>query len=110
MGESLNGTCDLDISHEFKVMEEKLEQLVVEKLTDKAITRAMKDFGNERFVLETMYSDFNEAKITYFILNLLSLYVLIFLGQGSLDGQTLMYSPSQWEKCSLGKREETCLW
>uniref|UniRef100_A0A7N0UZF3 Fatty acyl-CoA reductase n=1 Tax=Kalanchoe fedtschenkoi TaxID=63787 RepID=A0A7N0UZF3_KALFE len=48
MGETLNGTCDLDISNELRLMENKLQQLTADKLAEKAITRAMKDFGNER--------------------------------------------------------------
>ncbi|CAM8978575.1 unnamed protein product [Rhodiola kirilowii] len=47
-GETLNGTYELDISNEFKVMEEKMKQLTAENLGEKALTRAMKDFGNER--------------------------------------------------------------
>uniref|UniRef100_A0A7N0TIR2 Fatty acyl-CoA reductase n=1 Tax=Kalanchoe fedtschenkoi TaxID=63787 RepID=A0A7N0TIR2_KALFE len=49
MGETLNGTSGLDINFEFKVMEEKLKQLKEEeKLSEAAITAAMKDFGNKR--------------------------------------------------------------
>uniref|UniRef100_A0A7N1A896 Fatty acyl-CoA reductase n=1 Tax=Kalanchoe fedtschenkoi TaxID=63787 RepID=A0A7N1A896_KALFE len=48
MGETLNGTFDLDIDLEFKVMREKLQQLKEDKLSEAAITAAMKDFGNKR--------------------------------------------------------------
>ncbi|CAM8961675.1 unnamed protein product [Rhodiola kirilowii] len=48
VGETLNGACDLDISNEFQVMEEKLKQLKEDKLTEAAITSAMKNFGNQR--------------------------------------------------------------
>uniref|UniRef100_A0A7N0TVA3 Fatty acyl-CoA reductase n=1 Tax=Kalanchoe fedtschenkoi TaxID=63787 RepID=A0A7N0TVA3_KALFE len=49
MGETLNGTSGLDINFEFKVMEEKLKQLKEEeKLSEAAISAAMKDFGNKR--------------------------------------------------------------
>lgn len=53
MGETLNGTSDLDISFEFKVMAEKLKQLKEAKLGESAITAAMKDFGNQRFITES---------------------------------------------------------
>ncbi|CAM8961676.1 unnamed protein product [Rhodiola kirilowii] len=49
MGETLNGSFDLlDIDHEFKVMQEKLKELKESKLGERAITAAMKDFGNQR--------------------------------------------------------------
>uniref|UniRef100_A0A7N0U4N3 Fatty acyl-CoA reductase n=1 Tax=Kalanchoe fedtschenkoi TaxID=63787 RepID=A0A7N0U4N3_KALFE len=48
MGETLNGTFDLDIDFEFKVMQEKLHKLKEDKLSEAAITVAMKDFGNKR--------------------------------------------------------------
>uniref|UniRef100_A0A7N0U3G0 Fatty acyl-CoA reductase n=1 Tax=Kalanchoe fedtschenkoi TaxID=63787 RepID=A0A7N0U3G0_KALFE len=48
MGETLKGTFDLDIDFEFMVMREKLQQLKEDKLSEAAITAAMKDFGNKR--------------------------------------------------------------
>lgn len=48
MGETLNGTSRLDIDAEFKIMEEKLNELRSNGATEEAITSAMKDLGIER--------------------------------------------------------------
>uniref|UniRef100_A0A7N0RCN8 Uncharacterized protein n=1 Tax=Kalanchoe fedtschenkoi TaxID=63787 RepID=A0A7N0RCN8_KALFE len=47
MGETLNGSSDLDINLELKVMREKLQQLNEDKSTEAAIRAAMKDLGNK---------------------------------------------------------------
>ena len=49
MGESLNGTCKLDITAEKKLVEEKLNQLRQENANEEAVTSIMKDLGIERF-------------------------------------------------------------
>lgn len=49
MGETLNGTTGLDINHEKKLVQEKLDQLLVIKAPPETITQAMKDMGLARF-------------------------------------------------------------
>ncbi|XP_042487645.1 fatty acyl-CoA reductase 3-like [Macadamia integrifolia] len=49
MGETLNGTTGLDIEQEMKLVQERLNQLGAEEVTQKAQTLAMKDLGLERF-------------------------------------------------------------
>ncbi|KAM7267726.1 hypothetical protein ACFE04_009892 [Oxalis oulophora] len=48
MGETLNKAIKLDIEMEKKVIEKKLNELRQQNLSEKKITEAMKDFGNER--------------------------------------------------------------
>ncbi|CAK9150535.1 unnamed protein product [Ilex paraguariensis] len=48
MGETLNGTPGLDINVEKKMMEERLNELRVEKSSEQEITSAMKDIGIKR--------------------------------------------------------------
>lgn len=48
MGETLNGTTGLDINHEKKLVQEKLDQLLVIKAPPETITQAMKDMGLAR--------------------------------------------------------------
>ncbi|XP_009108773.1 fatty acyl-CoA reductase 3 isoform X1 [Brassica rapa] len=48
MGETLNGTTGLDINHERKLVQEKLDQLLVIKTPPETITQAMKDMGLTR--------------------------------------------------------------
>ena len=48
MGETLNGTTGLDINHERKLVQEKLDQLLVIKAPPETITQAMKDMGLTR--------------------------------------------------------------
>lgn len=50
MGETLNGVSGLDIDFEKKVVDEKLNQLSLQRASEKEITQAMKDLGIERFV------------------------------------------------------------
>lgn len=49
MGETLNGTLDLDIEQEVKLMEKKLNELPAEKATKEEETFSMKDLGIARF-------------------------------------------------------------
>ncbi|KAG2250030.1 hypothetical protein Bca52824_089658 [Brassica carinata] len=48
MGETLNGTTGLDINHEKKLVEEKLDQLRVTEASPETITQTMKDMGLTR--------------------------------------------------------------
>ncbi|KAG2243737.1 hypothetical protein Bca52824_094419 [Brassica carinata] len=48
MGETLNGTTGLDIIHEKKLVEEKLDQLRVTEASPETITQTMKDMGLTR--------------------------------------------------------------
>ncbi|CAK9153820.1 unnamed protein product [Ilex paraguariensis] len=48
LGETLNGTPGLDIDAEEKVVEERLNELQLEKASEQAITSAMKDLGIQR--------------------------------------------------------------
>ncbi|XP_042493651.1 fatty acyl-CoA reductase 3-like [Macadamia integrifolia] len=48
LGETLNGTTGLDIEQEMKLVQERLNQLGAEEVTQKAQTLAMKDLGLER--------------------------------------------------------------
>ncbi|XVE79281.1 hypothetical protein DITRI_Ditri14bG0045200 [Diplodiscus trichospermus] len=48
MGETLNGVCGLDINVEKKLIEENLNELRSQGVSEKEITRAMKDLGIER--------------------------------------------------------------
>ncbi|KAM7251281.1 hypothetical protein ACFE04_023164 [Oxalis oulophora] len=48
MGKSINKAIKLDIEMENKVIEKKLNELRQQSLSEKEITKAMKDFGNER--------------------------------------------------------------
>ncbi|KAJ0247305.1 Fatty acyl-CoA reductase 3 [Hirschfeldia incana] len=48
MGETLNGTTSLDINHEKKLVQDKLDQLLVIKAPPETITQAMKDMGLAR--------------------------------------------------------------
>lgn len=49
MGETLNGTTGLDIDHEKKLVQEKLDQLRAAETPPETITQAMKDLGLTRF-------------------------------------------------------------
>lgn len=49
MGETLNGTTGLDINLEKKLVQEKLDQLLIAEAPVKSITQAMKDLGLARF-------------------------------------------------------------
>ncbi|KAL3530408.1 hypothetical protein ACH5RR_009730 [Cinchona calisaya] len=48
LGETLNGTCGLDIDVEKKIMEEKLKELRAENICEESISLAMKDLGIQR--------------------------------------------------------------
>lgn len=50
MGETLNGTSVIDIEEEKRVMEERLNELQSEGVTQKSLTLAMKDLAIERSV------------------------------------------------------------
>ncbi|KAE8697042.1 Alcohol-forming fatty acyl-CoA reductase [Hibiscus syriacus] len=48
MGETLNGVSGLDINVEKEIIEQKLNELRVQRASDKEITRSMKDLGIQR--------------------------------------------------------------
>lgn len=53
MGETLNGTCGLDIDREKKMIEESLKNLRAENASEKSITSAMKELGLQRYYAMT---------------------------------------------------------
>lgn len=55
MGETLNGTTGLDINHEKKFVQEKLDQLRASGASPETVTQAMKDLGLRRFIFLLIY-------------------------------------------------------
>ncbi|TXG73652.1 hypothetical protein EZV62_002231 [Acer yangbiense] len=62
MGESLNGTCKLDITAEKKLVEEKLNQLRQENANEEAVTFIMKDLGIER-TIDSVIIGYGQGKL-----------------------------------------------
>lgn len=72
MGETLNGTPGLDIDAEVRLAERKVKELHADPdLSDKAITRALKDLGIQRLV--SSIQDFVNFRQPYDTLSIYSM-------------------------------------
>ena len=96
MGETLNGTTGLDINHEKKLVEEKLDQLRVTEASPETITQTMKDMGLTRFYSQICVAIKCQLVLIFEMINDYSLNNMI--GQERMDGQTLTFSQKEWER------------
>jgi hypothetical protein len=113
LGNTLREGTNLDIESELNLIKETRRELKANCSSEKAERRTMKELGLKRSDTKNLFYHKNRRK--NFVINNSNLtcvfsYAQMNEGLGSLGGQTLMFSPRQWERCCWGTFEVTFRW